>query len=172
MSIEFKCEHCGKGFRAADEHAGKRTKCPACGQSVYIPTPSDAIELLKLAPIDQSEEERRARLMNETRELTKRLLHERDAGPDTTKGRPAAPPPKDAPVPGIDVETLIVEYALAMADSELDSAEELARDIHKNWPAAERVLQRLTVDEIPPPALAKIPRPLLIQFFKKLRERK
>src|SRR5690348_9992307 len=37
MAISFACS-CGKSFRAKDELAGKRTKCPACGQVLVIPS--------------------------------------------------------------------------------------------------------------------------------------
>src|SRR5260221_6006501 len=36
MSILVSCA-CGKQFRARDEHAGKRGRCPGCGQPVQIP---------------------------------------------------------------------------------------------------------------------------------------
>src|SRR5260221_13632902 len=36
MSILVSCA-CGKQFRARDEHAGKRGRCPGCGQAVQIP---------------------------------------------------------------------------------------------------------------------------------------
>lgn len=36
MAIEFLCE-CGQQFRVGDQHAGKRTKCKACGEVVMIP---------------------------------------------------------------------------------------------------------------------------------------
>lgn len=35
MAIQFGCV-CGKKLQAGDEHAGKRTTCPNCGQSVVI----------------------------------------------------------------------------------------------------------------------------------------
>jgi hypothetical protein len=38
MSIETKCS-CGKLFVAKDEHAGRRAKCPNCGEIVQIPQP-------------------------------------------------------------------------------------------------------------------------------------
>src|SRR5579871_1628097 len=41
MTIPFACS-CGKSFQAKDEFAGKRTKCPACGQVLVIPQPSQA----------------------------------------------------------------------------------------------------------------------------------
>jgi hypothetical protein len=36
MPIKFHCT-CGKHFSVADEHAGKRTKCPSCGVGLTIP---------------------------------------------------------------------------------------------------------------------------------------
>ena len=37
MSIEVACQ-CGKTFKAKDEHAGLRAKCPSCGTTIDIPT--------------------------------------------------------------------------------------------------------------------------------------
>jgi len=36
MPIHFACD-CGKQFRVAEEHAGKRSKCPACGITLSVP---------------------------------------------------------------------------------------------------------------------------------------
>ena len=36
MSISFTCD-CGKQLKVADAHAGKRAKCPACGNPVTVP---------------------------------------------------------------------------------------------------------------------------------------
>ncbi len=43
MPIEFACE-CGKAYKVADQYAGKRTKCTACGQPVLVPAPAAAEE--------------------------------------------------------------------------------------------------------------------------------
>jgi hypothetical protein len=53
MPIAFDCA-CGKAFRVPDEHAGKRTKCPACGGALTVPAPpasaeDDAFRLLEAA---------------------------------------------------------------------------------------------------------------------------
>ncbi len=40
MSIRFFCLHCGKQLTVADALAGKRGKCPACGQAVEVPKTS------------------------------------------------------------------------------------------------------------------------------------
>jgi hypothetical protein len=36
MPIQFSCA-CGRQLQASDEHAGRRTRCPACGQEMTIP---------------------------------------------------------------------------------------------------------------------------------------
>src|SRR5258708_17594739 len=41
MTIAVACE-CGKRLSAKDELAGKRVKCPACGQGLLIPAPDSA----------------------------------------------------------------------------------------------------------------------------------
>ncbi|MEO8269484.1 MAG: hypothetical protein ABI557_07190 [Aureliella sp.] len=41
MTIESTCTGCGKTLSVADENAGKRARCPACGQIYTIPPKSD-----------------------------------------------------------------------------------------------------------------------------------
>lgn len=47
MSIEVRCEHCGKRFAAPDKLAGRRVKCPACAGTLNVPDPFVVLE-----PID------------------------------------------------------------------------------------------------------------------------
>lgn len=42
MSISVQCSGCGKSLKAKDELAGRRVKCPDCGQVVVVPTESPA----------------------------------------------------------------------------------------------------------------------------------
>lgn len=37
MAIETTCENCGKVLRAKDDAAGKKAKCPDCGEIIQIP---------------------------------------------------------------------------------------------------------------------------------------
>ena len=37
MSIRVECESCGKVMNAKDEAAGKKTKCPGCGEILQVP---------------------------------------------------------------------------------------------------------------------------------------
>jgi len=42
MPITLGCPSCGKRFRARDESAGKRVKCPFCQAAVPVPTPEES----------------------------------------------------------------------------------------------------------------------------------
>lgn len=42
MPITLGCPSCGKRFKARDESAGKRVKCPYCGAAVTVPTAEEA----------------------------------------------------------------------------------------------------------------------------------
>jgi phage FluMu protein Com len=173
MAIEFHCEHCGKLVRAADEYAGKRGKCPGCQQSVYIPTPE--IEPLPIAPVDREDERRQHELLDETRRLTESIMHERDTLPPETPRaakQPGPAPEGDARLSHAVMEEAVVNYAKAMAAGNLERAEELAGEIRRDFRVADEVIQRLMLDEIPPAELADIPRPVLVGFFKQLREKK
>jgi hypothetical protein len=68
------------------------------------------------------------------------------------------------------METLVIEYVQAMIAGNLEEAEQLASDIRTDMKAAESVMDRLTMDELLPEALTDIPRPVLVGFFKQLRE--
>ncbi|MGC1272859.1 MAG: zinc ribbon domain-containing protein [Planctomycetaceae bacterium] len=38
VAIEFRCRTCGKLLRTGEENAGRPAACPACGDSVQVPT--------------------------------------------------------------------------------------------------------------------------------------
>ena len=81
MAINFHCDHCGKEIRAADSAGGKWGKCPSCHNKLYVPNLNIADELT-LAPVDESEEEKKKRLMAETYKLTHDILQERELPAD------------------------------------------------------------------------------------------
>ncbi len=66
MSIEFRCQSCGKSVRASDEAGGKRGKCPYCKVSVYIPAPTEESGEIGLAPVDESTQARQEQLRQES----------------------------------------------------------------------------------------------------------
>lgn len=160
--IEFHCQFCTKLIRTADENAGKHGNCPACHQKVYIPTPEDQIEPLKLAPIDAASEAEQRRLDAEAKAVARQLLHEREVPAGAARPSAAAAP---------DMETVVVQYVLLMSQGALEKAQALAADIRRNMKAAEPVIQRLSMDDIPPPQLAKVPRPVMIGFLRQLQHK-
>jgi hypothetical protein len=167
MSIEFHCDHCGHMVRTASENAGKRGKCPHCHQSVYIPMPPDEIEPLGLAPVDTNAERERQRADEEARRVAQALRGERaEIPPEAPK--PAMPEPVGDLRLQVDVETLVTEYVLAMADGQLDEAERLAADIRQDMSRASEFIQRLTMDEMLPRKLSRLPRALIVGFVKQL----
>ena len=53
MPIQVACK-CGKQFQTRDENAGRRARCPECGNDLIVPTPGgggDTIENPYLAPV-------------------------------------------------------------------------------------------------------------------------
>lgn len=44
MTIQFKCDSCGKALKVDDSKAGKRVKCPGCQEVITIPQPLEAEE--------------------------------------------------------------------------------------------------------------------------------
>ena len=50
MAIKFSCA-CGCEITVKDEHAGKKGKCPACGQVVQVPRPDEPQEASAPGPV-------------------------------------------------------------------------------------------------------------------------
>jgi hypothetical protein len=102
MPISFDCP-CGKNFTVGDEYAGKRTKCPACGAPLVVPTPEPEPEPVK----SESEEDAAYRALMEAPEAEAGAVQRAaPPGPKSFGGQPspparpagpaiaAAPPPK------------------------------------------------------------------------------
>jgi hypothetical protein len=95
MSISFACE-CGKNFGVRDEFAGKRTKCPACGSALTVPTPATEPQT---AP-ELSDEDKAFRALAEAPEPEPAAVQPRAPAYTASsfeRSPPASPPP--APIP-------------------------------------------------------------------------
>jgi predicted Zn finger-like uncharacterized protein len=46
MPIQFSCQNCGSEFAVHDDRAGKRTKCPQCGQRIAVPGRAANFEMI------------------------------------------------------------------------------------------------------------------------------
>ena len=178
MSIQFHCEHCGKKIEAPDSVGGRRGKCPACRNPIYIPAPPvQEDEPLRLAPLDDYEEQRRKRLLSETFELAQNIIEER-AVPDET-------PPDEPNIASDDMSYLepisvmnpqelkktIVQYLRLMADGALEEAEQIAEYIAPQGRAARDVLDKIAMSDLPEPELARVPPHVLAGMIRDLRGR-
>ncbi len=91
MSISFACD-CGKQLTVADVHAGKRAKCPACGNPVTVPAAPPPPEA---AP--ESDEDAAFRALAEGPDPAPSNREWR--APDVPTSPPPRPPAADTPKP-------------------------------------------------------------------------
>jgi len=161
MSITFQCECCKKKIKAPDAAGGKYGNCPHCRHRCYIPTPRDENEPeLKLAPIDDEDENRYSSMKAEVHNLTQNILHETAMDEE----------PAEAPEAMSERELIrcIVIYLRMMADGQLEEAEKTAARLKSQGEAAKDILRRMTRTERPEPELASIPPKLLMALIKNL----
>jgi hypothetical protein len=164
MPIKFHCSCCGKKIEAPDSAGGKWGKCPACHTKVYVPLPQVEDEL-KLAPVDEGEEQRKKQLLLETFRLTQDILQEKNT-PDVG---PAAGPPAD-----ISQEQLtnhVIQYLRQMANGELDKAQRTAELIVPHRRKVSAILDHLAKSHTPDPELEDIPQQVLSGLIRNLRTR-
>lgn len=179
MSIELHCPHCNNLVRASEDAGGRKGKCPYCKQEVYIPTPSEKLEPLDLAPVDDEWETQKRRLGAEAGQVGNELLHERAVSengvPEPERdsvqaegGAAAVLPDTGAASSRRGVEALVIAYLAAMNASQLDQAESLATRIAADADRAREFAQRLSMDPVPPPELANVPPAVLRGFLRVL----
>jgi DNA-directed RNA polymerase subunit RPC12/RpoP len=164
MSIKFHCEHCGKRIDAPDTAGGKRGKCPACHNKIYVPE-IEADEELKLAPVDETEDERQKRLLAETFELTRNILEERAIPESPGTARASTAVDED------ELTNVIVQYLRQMADGDLDSAQRTAQAIGAHRREAMGALERMAANDPPSAELQGIPAQVLSSLMRNLRTR-
>lgn len=165
MTITFHCEHCSKKIEAPDTGGGKRGKCPACHNKIYVPLP-DSDEELKLAPLDTSFREKEKQLMAETHRLTQDILKERDVPDGQREASGAVYEMGDR-----ELSKNVIMYLRQMAQGELDEAERTGALIASCGNRVTEVLDRIALSEIPDPELADIPQQLLSGSIRALRAR-
>jgi len=165
MPITFHCEYCGKKIEAQESAGGKWGKCPACHNRLYVPA-SDSADDLGLAPIDQSDEAKRKRLMAETYQVTQDILREREIPNDF-----AEPPTQTYPISDEELTKNIITYLRQIAKGDLDQAEETADLIIPFGIRAVEILDRIAVSEMPEPELGDVPQQVLSGLIRDLRTR-
>ena len=162
MTITFHCDYCSKKIEAPDDAGGKWGKCPKCHNKLYVPG-IDTGEELKLAPIDETDEEKQKRLMNETYELARNILLEREV-------------PADAGSPAYEMDEKeltknIILYLRQMADGELNQAEATVESIVPSGKKARKIIDEIALSEIPEPELANVPPQVLVGLVRTLRSK-
>ncbi len=166
MAIVFHCEHCSRKIEAADSAGGKWGKCPACHNKIYVPRPVSEEEELKLAPIDETAEEREKRLMAETYKLTQDILQEREVPDGPREAGGAAYDMSDS-----ELRKNVITYLRQMAQGELDEAESTGALIVPYGSRVTNILDKIALSEIPEPELKDIPQQLLSGAIRALRAR-
>jgi len=166
MSISFHCEYCNKKIEAPDDAGGKWGKCPSCHKRLYVPS-TETGEELKLAPIDETEEQKKKRLMAETFHLTQDILQERNVPEENSE-----PPAQEQMAFHVNDDELmqtIITYLRRMADGQLDEAQGSEELITSCGDRAVKALDEIALSEIPDPQLADIPPQVLAGLIRNLR---
>jgi hypothetical protein len=164
MPIVFHCESCKKKIQAPDGSGGKYAPCPHCKHRVYIPMPQSALEgeELKLAPLDESEEEKRQRMMRETYALQLNLLKQKEVPEGADLAAAAQMDDREL------LKHLII-YLRQMADGQISDAQKTAEKIMQNKRKAAAILDRIAMSDMPEPELADIPPNVLAKLIKTFR---
>ncbi len=172
MSIELHCPQCQKLIRAPDEAGGRRGKCPYCTSSVYIPRPSDEVEEIALAPLDEDEEKRAEEERRDSLRYYAAVDKAKDSKSHAGEAASSADGPASAPTAGevVDVTVETETYILAMRDSKLEAAEAAAARLKRVGARARDYIQGLLVDEMPP-QYENVPAPVVQGFLKALLSR-
>jgi len=162
MTISFHCDYCGKKIEAPDDAGGKWGKCPRCHNKLYVPG-AETGEELKLAPIDETDEEKQKRLMDETYQLARDILLEKEV-------------PADAGLPAYEMGEKeltknIILYLRQMADGELEQAEATAESIMPSAKKAAKIIDEIALSEMPEPELADVPQQVLSSLIRTLRSK-
>lgn len=166
MSISFRCERCHKDVKAPDAAAGKRGKCPFCGETTYIPLPVSDDELLPLAPIDEAEERRLAEERKALHQQAKELLAEDGSGPEVPLEHKDA-----ANVTSGDLHHFVINFCIDLAEGQLDRAETYIPRLRKYGPKGREAIDDFLSGRVLEPALDRIPGRVLQGFLAQLRDR-
>ena len=167
MSIVFHCEHCGNRITAKDEAAGKWGTCPACHNKLYIPDLNVEADDLKLAPIDETEEAEKKKLLEETFQLTQEILQTK-----ADKKKQEIPIKLSSyEATEEDLSNSIISYIRYISEGKLAEAESLESQIIPYGRRAIEIIDRIALSEIPEPELEDIPPSLLSGIIKTLRSK-
>jgi hypothetical protein len=174
MTIKFICEHCRKEVKAPDESAGRRGKCPYCGESSYIPDPKAAEEgEIPLAPVDESEEQQMRKELEELRQRERELLSELGPGEDARSGSGASDSSggekRRTDFQPEDCYPLVVSYCVDMTNSRLERAEEHLKKLKPYGYTAIQAVEDFLQGRAESDTISSIPAKLRQGFLKQLK---
>jgi phage FluMu protein Com len=169
MPITFRCQACQKDVTAPDAAAGRRGKCPFCGQMNDVPLPippqEEDEDMIPLAPLDEEEEQQAER--------ERRVLYEQELALLDEAGVETTPVPLDQreDLQTEELHHFVVNFCLEMADGKLQQAQQQALQLKRYAPLGSQAVDDFLTGLATEPALDRIPRPVLHAFLKDLRER-
>ncbi len=178
MSITIQCEHCDKKIEAPETAGGKWGKCPRCHNKIYVPKlESNEEEELRLAPIDEMEEQRQRELIAESLRVERDILSEKKVPPEESDDPKELDieedySPSELGLSEISDEKLtenIIVYLSLMADGQLEQAEQRLELITPYGQKAVEFIDKVALSEIPEPELADIPSQILSGLIRTLR---
>jgi hypothetical protein len=161
MSIQFRCEGCGKTVKAPDSAAGKQGRCPACKHVMYVPLPPEQREEIPVAPEEDAEHARAAQL-KEDQALLDQLAKEQTAPAD---GEVASAPSGDT------IEALTVRFVLSASQGQMERAERFAAQLARSGQQAQETVDRMMLEQIPHDDLKDLPAAVVNGYLKQLREK-
>ena len=164
MSITFRCEKCHKTIEAPDSAAGRRGKCPRCGQSSYIPSPVSTDEIIPLVPLDESEERRRRGEIQALIDQERDLLHEVGGGPQV-------PLEHKEDLSSADLHHFVVNYCMDMFNGDLERAGATVQKMQQFRLTAIEAVEDFETRKAGEMSLDVIPRRVLEGFLKELKQR-
>jgi DNA-directed RNA polymerase subunit RPC12/RpoP len=172
MAITFHCQHCGKKIEAPDGSGGRWGRCPACNGKVYVPSLDEDVDDLRLAPLDEADEQKRRPMLAETFALTSQILQEKtvpipdDQTPTQPDDSLVMPLPR---MSDTELQEEIIGYLRMMADGDLEKAQLSSDIIVAHGRQAIAVLDRIALSQIPDKRLAAIPPHVMSALIRDLR---
>ena len=165
MTILFQCEHCHKEVKAPDEAAGRRGKCPYCGQSSYIPAPVSEEDLVPLAEVDEKEEAQRKAEIDRLLAAERELLHEQARTPEPADAD-AGPATQSTPE---QLYHHVVNYVLDMSNGNFERAALHVAKLKKFGFAAHQAVEDFQRGRAEEAVLAPLPKRVLQNYLSQLK---
>jgi hypothetical protein len=169
MSTIVQCKQCNKKIEVPDKARGHRIKCPACAHIIQVDPPSPETDELRLAPLDENEENVRKQLLAERLEITESIFQEKPAPVESQTDDTDSPTESPTSEKTKNLRAAIIQYIRFMADGELDKAALLGKKIMVLGKSALPIIDELALNNAPETELADLPPQVLSGLIRTLR---